>query len=319
MKHAVTKLKVNPLDQVLYRNVLSAIFALIVALCAGHSFKVAEGMRWTLFARSCIGVAGNTSMTFGIALVPLVYQQTIGATTPFWAAICGFCIIGETIGCPTKVAMLISFFGVILIAISPYILTSEAETVEIGDEATQSTESESGGETISFGMANLIGCALILTNAACQGLVAAMTRIMQKIHWSVILFYYSLVALATITLTYIITTMSVDESLMRIFNYDGEQFLWIIITATFNLIALVGKTISNQNEKSGLITMFSYVGIVYACLGDIFIFHQKLNWLEWFGVGIIALTVISLTLYLLFIKAKKAEAPKPQETSEVKV
>lgn len=35
MKHAVNELKVNPLDQVIYRNVLSGIVAAIVALFVG--------------------------------------------------------------------------------------------------------------------------------------------------------------------------------------------------------------------------------------------------------------------------------------------
>ena len=73
MKHAVSNLKVDPLDQVIYRNIISTFFGLFVALCSKQSFAVAKGMRWTLFARSCFGAAGNTAMTFGIALVPLVF------------------------------------------------------------------------------------------------------------------------------------------------------------------------------------------------------------------------------------------------------
>ena len=74
MKHAVGVLKVNPLDQVIYRNILSGLLALTVACVARKSFTVPQGMRGTLFSRSLIGVFGNTAMTFGIALVPLVYQ-----------------------------------------------------------------------------------------------------------------------------------------------------------------------------------------------------------------------------------------------------
>lgn len=122
MKHAQSVLKVNPLDQVLYRNVISGLLSLIVACYGKYSFTIPKDQRWTLFSRSMIGVLGNTVMTFGIVLVPLVYQQTIGATVPFWATIAGFIIIGETIGCFDKVAMMISFMGVLLISCSPYIL-----------------------------------------------------------------------------------------------------------------------------------------------------------------------------------------------------
>ena len=122
MKYAVKDLKVDPLDQVLCRNIISGLFALLVGLYSQQAFSIKKDMRFILLGRSITGVSGNTAMTFGIAIVPLVYQQTIVATAPFWASIFAFCFIGETIGCFSKVAMLVSFGGVILIACSPYIL-----------------------------------------------------------------------------------------------------------------------------------------------------------------------------------------------------
>lgn len=47
---------------------------MIVALTTNHSLRVAKEMRCLLITRSCIGVSGNIAMTFGIALVPLVFQ-----------------------------------------------------------------------------------------------------------------------------------------------------------------------------------------------------------------------------------------------------
>ena len=127
---------------------------------------------------------------------------------------------------------------------------------------------------------------------------------MQKMHWAVILFYYSVVALISISITYVAMTAPNDE-LLRVFNYSGEQYTWILITATCNMIALISKTISNQNEKSGIITMFSYIGIVYACLLDFLIFDEYLNWLEWMASVIIMGTVLALTLHLLLSGSKK--------------
>ena len=127
---------------------------------------------------------------------------------PFWAAICGYLLINETIGLFTMVAMIISFGGVALIACSPYIIKDgEAESEEVQQYGIS-----------SVGLANLVGCLLILVNSLAQGLVAVTTRMMQKIHWSVILFYYSLVALLSITLTYLISAP--DKS--RLFSYNGE-------------------------------------------------------------------------------------------------
>ena len=61
--------------------------------------------------------------------------------------------------------------------------------------------------------------------------------------------------------------------------------------------------------------MFGYVGLVYACLFDFFIFNDAMNWLEWVGAIVIMLTVISLTIYLLF-KKKEDEEEKPETTAK---
>ena len=53
--------------------------------------------------------------------------------------------------------------------------------------------------------------------------------------------------------------------------------------------------------------MFAYIGIAYACLLDQVAFDTTLNWLEWLGVGIILLTVLSLTLHLINNQKEKKD------------
>jgi hypothetical protein len=132
--------------------------------------------------------------------------------------------------------MVLCFIGVVLIACSPYVV--EDESVKIDEAPTHHGMS-------SASIANLIGCSLIMLNSVCQGLVNTMTRIMQKMHWAIILFYYSVLALFTIMVVYIVIALSSDGDLGRIFAYNGEQFFWIFITAGFNMLALISKTISN--------------------------------------------------------------------------
>jgi len=286
MKHALNTLKVNPLDQVIWRNIFSSVSGLAVGLATSQSFSVQPNMRCMLLTRSLLGVFGNTVMTFAIALVPLIYQQTIGATVPFWAAILGFCMIGETIGTCTKYAMVISFAFVVLIAFSPYIL-GDGEVSVSGTELAYGIESQ--------GFANLLGSLLILINAICNGAVSVATRLMQKMNWSVILFYYSVVALVTVTIVYLATA----GEFSRIYSYNAEQYKYIVITSCLNVVSLSCRTISNQNEKSGIISMIGYIGIVYACLFDFFVFDESMNWLEWLGVAGILTTTITLTAHLI--------------------
>ena len=74
------------------------------------------------------------------------------------------------------------------------------------------------------------------------------------------------------------------------------------------MISLISKTISCQNEKSGIVTMFGYIGIVYACIFDLVIFDDSLNWLEWLGASIIFITTVTLTIHLLLKKKSAAKS-----------
>jgi len=152
----------------------------------------------------------------------------------------------------------------------------------------------------SAGLANLLGCFLIFACAVCQGLVAVTTRIMQAVPWNVILFYYSITGVLVFGTTYIATT----DSVSRLADYSGTQLGWIGLTAGIQNIALITKCIASQVEKSGIITMFGYLGLIYACFVDVFVFDDALSWVEWLGASIILLTTIALTFHLFKTKER---------------
>lgn len=53
-------------------------------------------------------------------------------------------------------------------------------------------------------------------------------------------------------------------------------------------------TIAMQSERSGFVTMLGYIGIVYAFIGDLTIFHQSFGWLE--AVGIVVILTLNIAL-----------------------
>ena len=191
---------------------MSALFSLIVAYFVGESLFVKKDVRCILFSRNISSLAGNTAMLFGIALVPLVYQQTIIGTVPFWASIFSLCLIGEKIGGVTIIAMLISFAGVLIVACSSYIL-NEDEEIDTKNHETYGIE--------SVGVANLVGCSLILVNAVLMALSTVTTRMIQKQHWVIIQFWFSFIAIITMTIIYLCTSAPMGE-INRIFDYSGE-------------------------------------------------------------------------------------------------
>ena len=79
--------------------------------------------------------------------------------------------------------------------------------------------------------------------------------------------------------------------------------MFLTITSFFNTFGLVFGTIAMQNEKSGFITSIGYITIVYAFLGDIWIFNSSFSTSEVIGITLI-LTVIGFLIFRTFIGIK---------------
>ena len=108
------------------------------------------------------------------------------------------------------------------------------------------------------------------------------------------LFYYSIVAFPT-TAVMIGIDIAVRDEAFRFFDYNGEQYFFMIALSIVNFVGLNCQTIALQNERSGFITLLGYIGLVYAFLGDLIIFDETLAWLELLGI-LLLLSLITLEL-----------------------
>ena len=138
-----------------------------------------------------------------------------------------------------------------------------------------------------------MGSCLILLTSVCYASVSILTRKMQKITFSVISFYYSCLAFPIVCIM-ILGESWVHGHAIRLWSYDGEQYAWMCGLSTINFFGLNAALIAMQNERSGFVTMMGYIGVVYAFLGDILIFNEKLAWLEVVGILIVLTMNISL-------------------------
>ena len=122
--------KVNALDICFIRTLTLLTFSFIGAKCFGQSFFIEPKDRKLLAVRSLIGTIGFTCMTFGVAMIPLVAQNTIFNTSPFWATLLAWCIYRERITYFEICAMIMSFGAICLIALSKKIIPPEESDVE---------------------------------------------------------------------------------------------------------------------------------------------------------------------------------------------
>lgn len=59
-----------------------------------------------------------------------------------------------------------------------------------------------------------------------------------------------------------------NDSSLRIMSLDLSQVGFGVLAGLLNIVGLSMKTLAYQNEKSGLITLIGYIGLVYAVIGD---------------------------------------------------
>ena len=65
-----------------------------------------------------VATIGFTLIPFGVAMVPLVVQNTIFNTAPFWTSLLGWIFLSEAITLFEVVALILSFSAITMITIS---------------------------------------------------------------------------------------------------------------------------------------------------------------------------------------------------------
>ena len=109
---------IDPIDFVIFYNVLTPPYCLFQAYMTGVSLVPARKNRVALLARCVNALTANLLNTFGLSLVTLVTQQVTQMTTPFWAALMAWVITRETITQKEVFSMVLSFVCIVFMSVS---------------------------------------------------------------------------------------------------------------------------------------------------------------------------------------------------------
>ena len=118
MKIATTDKKVKPIDASLIVILFRFFVTLILAKIRKIPFLIEKKDRSVMLIRCICATIGFLCLQYGIELVPLVVQNTIVNTAPFWTAILGWMFLKEKISPLEIAALFLSFGGVLMIVIS---------------------------------------------------------------------------------------------------------------------------------------------------------------------------------------------------------
>ena len=149
----------NALDICLIRVCVLMLGSLALMICLGVTFHIEKNDRCLLFVRSCTGTVGFTCFAIGVSLIPLLIQNTIINTAPFWASILGWAFLNESLTPMEVVAMAVSFGGVLCISLSGHFLPEQESDVVAADDNSSSIR--------------LIGCCLVFVTSWCYAGVTA--------------------------------------------------------------------------------------------------------------------------------------------------
>ena len=71
----------------------------------------------------------------------------------------------------------------------------------------------------------------------------------------------------------------------------------MILASSVSTFSLVCNIVAAQNEKTAIIQMIGYISLIYAFLGDFFIFDVEMTILQVLGVIVVLIFSISMIIF----------------------
>ena len=110
---------------------------------------------------------------------------------------------------------------------------------------------------------------------------------MQNLYFSVIFFYYGLVAATILGLLLTSEWFLSEKQTPRLLNYSTEQYVYAVIPGLINYVAYSSQTIAMQNDSPAFVALLAYIGLVYSFFGDIIVFKAEIKGLQLVGIALI--------------------------------
>jgi len=179
--------------------------------------------------RNMLGMTIFTVEIYSAMLLPLFIMFIVYNTMPFWGLLIGWIVNKEIISYKLIGCMCGCFMGMVMLALS-----------DINKEDEEAIQDKLNDKT-SFYIG--LGCVIFCAIFTC--IFGALNRRMEKIHFSVLQFHYSALALFIFTCIimpgdYLIETFSPNldygQSQLRIFTFTKEDWL---ITLLFTLLSII--------------------------------------------------------------------------------
>jgi len=131
-----------------------------------------------------------------------------------------------------------------------------------------------------------LGLLAIVITAGTDGLSAVFARSMKDIHFSKMLYWFSLIGFIG-TLGIVMCESLYNAEVPTILIYDSNQMMSLLLSGLFAGFNTTCLTIAFQNERSTTVSLLAYIELVYSFLADVFLFNGTFSTMERTGAAVI--------------------------------
>ena len=235
-KYIMEEKGVQLFDVVLARGLACLIISAVIAVFTGTSLKVGEGKKMAVFVRSVSGTLAIIFVMAALKLIPVALTIVLQRLAPFWTILIACIILGVRLGTLEYIALIVSFFGTVLIYLSARSDSEDDETVSMKNA--------------------MLGCTFAILAGTSLGAVNVFSRKLSDVSFALQLFYVGVCIVAT-SVVLILGNKYLFDAPALTFKYSLHQYVLILATAVTNFISIATHTIAFQNDNPGFLAILN--------------------------------------------------------------
>jgi drug/metabolite transporter (DMT)-like permease len=261
--------EIHLVELAFFRNLFGVI--IILYFIYKNPIKSKRGKPFLLIARGILGALGMFTYFYSISTLPLGVAITLNKTSPIFGAIFAFLFLSEKLTKGNIVAMMIGFFGIILI-------------------------SKPMGFIIEFNM--FIG----LLSGIIAALAYTSIRAIKEFYDTkeIVLSFSIMGTILSFFLLVLSEYINIDEKFSFVLgNFimpSNINWLWIILLGFSGTTAQFFMTKAYENEKTGIVGTIAYTNIPFAIFLGVLLGDNIPSMLTFIGISFIAISGILIAI-----------------------
>lgn len=238
--------EVKPLDFLFFRSLTCVLFHGSLCFYYKKSLQVdPKDVSW-ITGRNLGGITNVMGLIFAVQYLSLANVQIILSTSPFWTSSIALILLKERLLPIETMCMTISFVLVVCISLLS----------QTNNQTSQNISPYQVMLGVCFGFLSAIGTSVS----------AVSIRKMQQVNFLTLAVHNAIFALLCIVFLFGVETVLTGRR--NLFSYSPTTCILMCLSSLPNAVGQIFQTIAFQNERSGLLTIVAYLGIVYAFIVD---------------------------------------------------